>query len=79
MSDEVQQDISDFRGGFRLATFWSDLFLSLECAIMLVSLVINICLVRAVAFNKHKVSYFLHMKCQNEVDFSFTKDQDRFV
>ena len=57
MGDEVDQDNDDFRGGIRWANLWSIIFFSLDCVIMLVSLAINLCLVKAVARNRHKVLF----------------------
>ena len=54
MPDEVEQDNSDLKGGFRWANLWSVIFFSLDCFVMIVSLAIYMCLVRAVAKNKHK-------------------------
>ena len=54
MSDEVEQDNSDLKGGFRWANLWSVIFFSLDCFVMVVSLAIYMCLLRAVAKNKHK-------------------------
>ena len=55
MGDEVEQDNSDFKGGFRWANLWSVVFFSLDSVIMIVSLVINLFLVKAIARNRHKV------------------------
>jgi hypothetical protein len=55
MGDEVQQDQSDFKGGFRWANLWSVVFFSLDSVVMILSLVLYMCLVKAVARNRHKV------------------------
>jgi hypothetical protein len=55
MADEVEQDNSDFRGGFRWANLWSVVFFSLDSVVMIISLAINLCLIKAIATNRHKV------------------------
>lgn len=48
MSDEVQRDAFDLNGGFRWANQWQAVFFTFDCMAMLVSLVLNFCLIRYV-------------------------------
>ena len=51
----VDQDENDFsRGTTPIANIWQVIFFSLDCIVMLISLFLNMCLVRAVARNIYK-------------------------
>jgi hypothetical protein len=67
MTDEVTQDQSDLKGGFRWANLWSVVFFSLDSIVMIISLILNMCLVRAVARNRHKERDCLQMMSQSAI------------
>ena len=69
MTDEVSQDQSDLKGGFRWANLWSVVFFSLDSIVMIISLVLNMCLVRAVARNRHKERACLKMTSHIRIYF----------
>ena len=50
----VEQDENDFVSGTPIANIWQVIFFTLDCIVMLISLFLNMCLVRAVARNIHK-------------------------
>ena len=50
----VQQDDNDFASGTPIANIWQVIFFSLDCIVMMISLFLNMCLVRAVARNIYK-------------------------
>ena len=63
MTDDVEQDNSDFKGGYSSswATMWQSVFFSLDLIVMLISLVLNLCLLRAMARNTMKETSVLYM------------------
>ena len=50
----VGQDENDFSSGTPIANIWQVIFFSLDCIVMLISLFLNMCLVRAIARNIYK-------------------------
>ena len=50
----VEQDENDFSSTTPIANIWQVIFFSLDCIVMLVSLFLNMCLVRAIARNIYK-------------------------
>ena len=50
----VDQDENDFASVTPIANIWQVIFFSLDCIVMLISLFLNMCVVRAVARNIHK-------------------------
>ncbi len=44
--DEVDQDNNDLYGGFTWAKRWQTVFFVFDCCVMIVSLGINLCLLR---------------------------------
>eukprot|EP00095_Tigriopus_kingsejongensis_P006479 maker-scaffold1058_size66152-snap-gene-0.12 protein:Tk06479 transcript:maker-scaffold1058_size66152-snap-gene-0.12-mRNA-1 annotation:"olfactory receptor 1f12-like" len=52
--DDVELDQSDFSSRVRWAATWQSIFFTLYCFVMLVSLFLFLCLLRAVAMNKKK-------------------------
>ena len=50
----VDQDENDFVSGTPIANIWQVIFFSLDCIVMIISLLLNMCLVRAVARNIYK-------------------------
>lgn len=60
MSDEVERDSFDLNGGFRWANQWQAVFFTFDCMAMLVSLVLNFCLIRSMA-RHHKESSITYL------------------
>ena len=50
----VDQDENDFSSTTPIANIWQVIFFSLDCIVMLISLFLNMCLVRAIARNIYK-------------------------
>ena len=51
MTDEVDQDNNDLHGGYRWANMWQTIFFVLQIMVMLISLILNMYLMKAIARN----------------------------
>ena len=60
MTDEVDQDNNDLHGG-RWANMWLTIFFVLQATVMLASLCLNFCLIRAMARNANKETSVIYM------------------
>ena len=60
-NDDVDRDNNDLHGGFRWANMWQTVFFVLQCMVMLVSLALNMCLIKAMARNNTKEASVIYL------------------